>query len=219
MLVCPVVLLLFVLGLGLVTIPNMLGIKIPYVSDIKIPYLSDMNVKIPYLSDWLNPEPQDVAGNLKIIPLGGTINARFVSDAQGKQRFVIHGKIKNDYDHPRSFIKITGKIYQKGGKLAKTETVYCGNVLSDSELIGMNILAINKRLGNRFGDKRSNLKVKTGKSIPFMIVFDKLPENFEWEDLMHEIYVRQAIESGLKDSKAGRVDDVSAVRKKYGLTT
>jgi hypothetical protein len=50
-------------------------------------------------------------------------------------------------------------------------------------------------------------------------LIDKLPENFEWEDLMHEIYVRQAIESGLRDSKAGRVDDVSTVRKKYGLNT
>jgi len=48
-------------------------------------------------------------------------------------------------------------------------------------------------------------------------LIDKLPENFEWEDLMHEIYVRQAIESGLRDSEAGRVDNVSDVRKKYGL--
>ena len=160
-------------------VPNMLGIKIPYISDIKIPYLSDLDIRIPYLSDKLNPKEKDVAGNLKIIPLGGTINARFVSDSQGNQRFVIHGKIKNGYDHPRSFIKITGKIYQRGGKLAKTETVYCGNLLSDSELTGMNILAINKRLHNRFGDKKSNLKVKTGKSIPFMIVFDKLPQNLD----------------------------------------
>jgi predicted Zn finger-like uncharacterized protein len=171
-------LLLFLAG-GILIVPNMLGIKIPYISDIKIPYLSDLDIRIPYLSDKLNPKEKDVAGNLKIIPLGGTINARFVSDSHGNQRFVIHGKIKNGYDHPRSFIKITGKIYQRGGKLAKTETVYCGNVLSDSELTGMNILAINKRLHNRFGDKKSNLKVKTGKSIPFMIVFDKLPQNLD----------------------------------------
>ena len=31
---------------------------------------------------------------------------------------------------------------------------------------------------------------------------DLLPENSTWEDLMHEIYVRQAIETGLADSKA-----------------
>ncbi len=171
-------LLLFLAG-GILIVPNMLGIKIPYISDINIPYLSDLDIKIPYLSDKLNPKEKDVAGNLKIIPLGGTISARFVNDSQGNQRFVIHGKIKNDYDHPRSFIKVTGKIYQKDGKLAKTETVYCGNVLSDSELTGMKIAAINKRLHNRFGDKRSNLKVKTGKTIAFMIVFDKLPQNLD----------------------------------------
>ncbi len=171
-------LLLFLAG-GVLIVPNMLGIKIPYISDINIPYLSDLDIKIPYLSDKLNPKEKDVSGNFKIIPLGKTISARFVNDSQGNQRFVIHGKIKNDYDHPRSFIKITGKIYQKGGKLAKAETVYCGNVLSDSELTGMKFAAINKRLHNRFGDKRSNLKVKTGKTVAFMIVFDKLPQNLD----------------------------------------
>jgi pilus assembly protein FimV len=171
-------LLLFLAG-GILIVPNMLGIKIPYISDINIPYLSDLDIKIPYLSDKLNPKEKDVAGNLKIIPLGGTISARFVNDSQGNQRFVIHGKIQNDYDHPRSFIKVTGKIFQKDGKLAKTETVYCGNVLSDSELTGMKIVAVNKRLLNRFGDKQSNLKVKTGKTIPFMIVFDRLPQNLD----------------------------------------
>ena len=171
-------LLLFLAG-GILIVPNMLGIKIPYISDINIPYLSDLDMKIPYLSEKLNPKEKDKAGNLKIIPMGGTITARFVNDSQGNPRFVIHGKIKNDYDHPRSFIKVTGKIYQKGGKLAKTETVFCGNLLSDSELTGMKIAAINKRLHNRFGDKKSNLKVKTGKTIAFMIVFDNLPQNLD----------------------------------------
>ncbi|MEX1330345.1 MAG: DUF3426 domain-containing protein [Desulfobacterales bacterium] len=174
-----VALLLLLLAGGVLIVPNMLGIKIPYISDIKIPYLSDLDIRIPYLSDKLNPKAKDVAGNLKIVPLGGTINARFVNDSQGNQRFVIHGKIKNDYDHPRSFIKVTGKIYQKGGKLVKSESVYCGNVLSDSEVAGMKIAAITKRLRNRFGDKKSNIKVKTGQTVPFMIVFDKLPQNLD----------------------------------------
>lgn len=174
-----VAILILLLAGGVLLVPNILGIKIPYISDIKIPYLSDLDIRIPYLSDKLNPEAKDVAGNLKIVPLGGTINARFVNDSQGEQRFVIHGKIKNDYDHPRSFIKVTGKIYQKGGKLVKSESVYCGNVLSDSELTGMKIAAITKRLRNRFGDKKSNLKVKTGQTVPFMIVFDKLPQNLD----------------------------------------
>ncbi|ODS33932.1 MAG: DNA-directed RNA polymerase beta' subunit [Candidatus Scalindua rubra] len=47
---------------------------------------------------------------------------------------------------------------------------------------------------------------------------DQLPEGSTWDDLMHEIYIRQAIESGLADSKAGRTTDVGQVRKKYGLS-
>lgn len=47
---------------------------------------------------------------------------------------------------------------------------------------------------------------------------DKMPRNSTWEDLMHEIYVRQAIERGLADSRAGRTTAVREVRAKYGLT-
>ena len=46
---------------------------------------------------------------------------------------------------------------------------------------------------------------------------DKMSENATWDDLIHEIYVRQVIEKGLADSKAGRTTDVSEVRAKYGL--
>jgi predicted transcriptional regulator len=44
-----------------------------------------------------------------------------------------------------------------------------------------------------------------------------LPENATWEDLMYRIYVRQAIEAGLKDSDAGRVVSVDEVRARFGL--
>ena len=160
-------------------IPRLLGINIPYISDIKVPYLSDFDLKIPYLSDWLNPEEQDVAGNIKIMPMGRTISGKFVNTEKAGRLFVIRGKIKNEYDHPRSFIKVTGKLYQKNNKLARKSTVYIGNVMSDKELTGMAITAINKRMKNKFGIKRSNLKIKTGKVVPFMIVFDKLPKNLD----------------------------------------
>ncbi|HBC89725.1 MAG TPA: hypothetical protein DCZ94_22530 [Lentisphaeria bacterium] len=47
---------------------------------------------------------------------------------------------------------------------------------------------------------------------------DKLPETATWDDLMHEIYVREAIERGLADSKTGKTKDVAEIRKKYGLS-
>ena len=46
---------------------------------------------------------------------------------------------------------------------------------------------------------------------------DNMPENSTWDDLMHEIYVRQIIEEGLADSLAGRTKDVREIREKYGL--
>ncbi len=46
---------------------------------------------------------------------------------------------------------------------------------------------------------------------------EKLPEDSTWDDLMHEIYVRQAIEAGLADSEAGRTTEVEEVRSKFGL--
>lgn len=44
-----------------------------------------------------------------------------------------------------------------------------------------------------------------------------LPDNSTWDDLMHEVYVRQAIERGLSDSEADRTTDLAALRQKYGL--
>jgi hypothetical protein len=46
---------------------------------------------------------------------------------------------------------------------------------------------------------------------------ERMPENATWDDLIHEIYVRQVIEQGLSDSEAGRTTDVKNVRAKYGL--
>lgn len=48
-------------------------------------------------------------------------------------------------------------------------------------------------------------------------LIEKLPENMTWDDLMHEVYVRQSIEAGLTDSQAGKVKDVADVRDKFGL--
>ena len=46
---------------------------------------------------------------------------------------------------------------------------------------------------------------------------EELPDNATWDDLMYEIYVRQAIEAGIRDSDVGRTHDVHAVRTRLGL--
>ncbi|MDX6269941.1 MAG: hypothetical protein QOD28_1164 [Acidobacteriota bacterium] len=49
-------------------------------------------------------------------------------------------------------------------------------------------------------------------------LIERLPDDASWDDLMHEIYVRQAIESGLEDSREGRVSDIETVRARLGLS-
>ena len=48
---------------------------------------------------------------------------------------------------------------------------------------------------------------------------ENLTEDSTWDDLMYQIYVRQAIEAGLEDSKAGRTIDVKEVRARFGSST
>ena len=57
--------------------------------------------------------------------------------------------------------------------------------------------------------EKSNIKTEAQKLI------DRLPDNFTWDDLMYEIYVRQVVEAGLADSQAGRLISVQKVRAKY----
>lgn len=45
----------------------------------------------------------------------------------------------------------------------------------------------------------------------------ELPESASWDDLMHQIYVRQKIEAGLSDLRAGRKHSHASIRKEFGL--
>ena len=49
-------------------------------------------------------------------------------------------------------------------------------------------------------------------------ILDKFPDKATWDDLMYQIYVRQTIEAGIKDSDEGRTVDVKEVRKRFGLS-
>lgn len=48
---------------------------------------------------------------------------------------------------------------------------------------------------------------------------EQLPDNATWDDLMYEIYVRQAIEAGVVQSESGRPPDVNEGRAQSGSVT
>ncbi len=138
--------------------------------------INSLGINIPFVSNLLKPKVEE-AGNLKIYI--SDINNKFVENLKSGKLLVITGKAKNGYSDARSYINIISKLYTKDKILSKTKTVYCGTVLSELDLINMELDSINNRLSNRFGDNKSNVKVKAGASIPFMVVFADFPENLD----------------------------------------
>ena len=49
------------------------------------------------------------------------------------------------------------------------------------------------------------------------LLVERLPEDATWEDLQYEIYFRQAVEAGLKDSREGRTVPLDEARRRFGL--
>jgi hypothetical protein len=45
---------------------------------------------------------------------------------------------------------------------------------------------------------------------------EQLPDNATWDDLMYEIYIRQAIEAGVIESDAGRILEGKEGQAKFG---
>lgn len=134
-------------------------------------------IEIPFVSDFLGSKA-DEKGSLRIIPLDDSIKGDFVQTQRGNL-FVITGKVKNEYKHPRSFISVTGKLFKKGKVLLKAEVVYCGNVIPANDILSSDPALMKKRLQNRLGDKKSNVKVQPGSTVPFMIIFEKVTDELD----------------------------------------
>ena len=136
-------------------------------------------MNLPFLESLAGPGKEATVdpGNLKITLVNDKITGGFVENKTTGRLFVIKGKVKSGYQDARNFIRLKGVLYFKDGKVARDRIVYCGNVLSEKELQTSSMDAIMKKLSNRFGDNKANFKVPAGKVLPFMVVFNKLPEN------------------------------------------
>ncbi|MCP3940487.1 MAG: DUF3426 domain-containing protein [Desulfobacteraceae bacterium] len=164
------ILLLFILVASAYTyISTMpLDYKIPSFSDIKIPYLE--NILKKDTPEKLAPKP---------IPNEGSVNGRFVSNDTVGDLFIITGQIENPAAVPYSYIQVKGTLITKEKIKAKTQTVFCGNIISEEMLKTGNISDISKQLTIREGSHNSNVNIKPKGSVPFMLVFSNLPDNLE----------------------------------------
>jgi pilus assembly protein FimV len=132
--------------------------------------------QIPIIGNYLKkgmPDP----GNVKMVAFD--LNSKFEENQHSGKIFIITGVVKNEYSEPRSFIKVTGKLYEPQKKLSHTEQVYAGNMFSELELRNLDMEAIKNRLSNRLGQNKSNVQIGPGQSVPFVIIFSNLPQQLE----------------------------------------
>jgi hypothetical protein len=141
--------------------------------------LESLDIKIPFLESLKGAATSSTRdpGNMHASLLEGHISGEFVESKSAGRLFVIKGKLRNDYREARNFIRVKGVLYLQDGKVAQDRIVYCGNVLSNTDLQVLDKATIKQKLGNRFGADKSNFEVPSGKVLPFMVVFSDIPHH------------------------------------------
>jgi hypothetical protein len=105
------------------------------------------------------------------------VTGKFYQSSKAGNLFCIQGMIVNNYPGSRSFIRVKGSLLDEKGAAVKQKLAFAGNTFSENELKDMSLEQINQALANRTGKGNANVNVKPQASVPFMIVFEELPEN------------------------------------------
>jgi len=161
-----ILLVLFLLILAAYVAIIRLGVTIPAVSDIQI----------PFITKWLEPKPAPQPP-LPPVPDEPSINGRFVSNKSAGELFIVTGRIKNPSNTSVSYIQVKGTLMTKDNTKAGTLTAYCGNIISEETLKSGNISEITRQMGLRQGNQNTNVNIKPGATVMFMLVFSNLPED------------------------------------------
>lgn len=146
---------------------------------LSIALLIGVGGAIIYLSLRDSSEKQESSdpGVKRLSFRSGSVTGTHVESNTAGQLFVIKGMVKNNYPKPRSYILLKGSIQDDKGRIVKTAMVYAGNVFSEKEIREMPLADLEKGQENRSGDEETNVNIPSEGTIPFMIIFEKLPEN------------------------------------------
>jgi len=159
------------------------GYLLPKYTDIKLPAIKLPDLSgIPIIGDYLgSSSPQ------AILPVESSLKGDWLQNQQAGRLYIIQGQVKNEYDSPRSYIRVTGRVYANGRKFQRAAKAYCGNIIPVDELAKLPLADIQQRLNNRVGLDNSNVQVAPGQNVPFMVVFGDLPPDVELQEFAVEI--------------------------------
>jgi predicted Zn finger-like uncharacterized protein len=133
---------------------------------------------IPDFLSFLRPAEEQKTPDVGVRRLSfKAVTGSFVQSGRQGQLFVIKGMVTNNYPGRRSFILVKGTILDDKGQAVKTKVVFAGNTFTERQIKDMTMEEIENGLKNRFGKGRINYNIEPAGTVPFMIIFQKLPEN------------------------------------------
>lgn len=127
-------------------------------------------------SDEVANDPLDSNGAEGITFTRDKQNHYFRENNEVGNILIITGMVRNSYSDRRSFIRLRGHLLTDNGRTLADRYVYAGNIVSEQDLQDLPIKEVYSRLSLKGGRDGLNVNVEPGREIPFMLVFDKLPE-------------------------------------------
>jgi hypothetical protein len=122
-----------------------------------------------------NQVPVDKSGQIVL----GKFSGGYLLNGQEGNLFVIRGEASNGFKELRSSILVRGTIYDAQGTILQSRSAYCGNLLTDNNLRNSGFKDILQEMNNELGKNLLNLNIAPNKSVPFTIVFNKVPKNIK----------------------------------------
>ncbi len=107
------------------------------------------------------------------------IRQYFVSNDKIGQIFVIEGQAVNNFEDPKSMIKLKASLYDAEGSVLVEKDFLCGNVASLFQLQVSSEEELESTLRSRLGILTTNKHVDPGGYTPFMTAFYNPPEEMQ----------------------------------------
>lgn len=124
-----------------------------------------------FIGKWFGLESRE-DGSISIRNTTG----KFIVSKEAGELFIVRGEAVNNFRKPRASIQVKALLYGPKGEVAMQKSAYCGNMLSDEQLVTLPMSKLEEAMNNQLGDSLSNLSVQPGKSIPFLVVFYSVPK-------------------------------------------
>ncbi|MFW5730391.1 MAG: DUF3426 domain-containing protein [Desulfonatronovibrionaceae bacterium] len=140
------------------------------------------NLNIPFMPSEEKQETTDkqefTEEDVKNISLEN-IRQYFVSNDKIGQLFVIEGQAINNFQEPKSMIKLKASLYDAAGEVVQEKEFLCGNAASLFQLQVSSEEELESTLTSRLGVLTTNKHLDPGSHTPFMVVFYNPPETVQ----------------------------------------